>query len=345
MAQNNPYLPDVPEELLQLRRWAMEVKVRHETETLAQIKKRVEQGDTAALDEVSVSSTGNIEFNTTTQRPYLPPASAPTNYRAKSRAEFNAYVRDCEDVFERNPLMFKTDDQKVGFSKQYLDDQRKAIWKKYCEEMKTKHDQDWYPTWDDLKDRMLNCLGTPLQRKLKAHNTIKACHQRTHQSPTELLDYLQPLWDEAEVIDPDQQLADYITALDPNLKRLMGVIMETPDLTLMQVQERASNLWQDLKYQDNASTKSEGSNKRKGDPNNDNRGRNGSNKHHKGQSQPGGGGSGNASAVRHKCYACGRIGHIVDQCKDKKKVDAYKAKRAEKSSGSAPSKNGPAQKD
>jgi hypothetical protein len=37
----------------------------------------------------------------------------------------------------------------------------------------------------------------------------KESRQKPNQTPTDLLAYLQPLWDEAEVTDPRQQVADY----------------------------------------------------------------------------------------------------------------------------------------
>jgi hypothetical protein len=97
---------------------------------------------------------------------------------------------------------------------------------------------------------MLKCLGTLFQRILKASEMIKSCRQRKGQTPTELLAYLEPLWDEAEVDDSSQQVMDYLTALDPSLKKQMALVITTNDLTLTQAEEHANNFYQAVKGSD-----------------------------------------------------------------------------------------------
>jgi hypothetical protein len=327
-----------------LLRWLTGRKIQHETETLASIKERVDKGDVSALDEVKISSTGAVELQSTPARPHLPPAVAPTTYKAKSRTEYNAYVRDCEDAFAQSSVYFRPDDKKISFALQYLDHTRKSVWKGHCTDSIQTHGTAWKPTWAVLKERMLQCLGTPLQRQLKAREAIKICQQRSNQTPSELLEYLQPLWDEAEVVDGRQQVADFITAMDPQLKKYLGVTSDLHELTLSKVEEKASNLYQSFGVAKKDHQKPERPNKRKNDEKGDkeehsdpkkaNKGRNGSKRGRPryGKYQEG-----------IKCFNCNRMGHYAADCRSKPREKTDKDKT--KPSDGDKAKNAQGQKD
>ena len=61
---------------------------------------------------------------------------------------------------------------------------------------------------------MLNALGTPSERKQQAYETLKRTHQKPGQSPTDLLDYLRPLWEELGTSQTTElQVLEYISTL------------------------------------------------------------------------------------------------------------------------------------
>lgn len=106
--------------------------------------------------------------------------------------------RIVRNTFHRSPNHFFTDDVKITFAKQYLNQANKEVWAKHCETLKGVYKDGRHFTWEDLKSRMLRCLGTPLQRTMRASTLIKDAIQKGNQSPGDLMVYLRPLWDEAE---------------------------------------------------------------------------------------------------------------------------------------------------
>lgn len=191
--QNAPESAIVPNELEELRRWAAEVKAQEEITRLRAVKAAYAAGDTSALGMLELNSKGQLESKKSAERPHLPAAKPPTVFASKDRTEYNAWVQDCEDTFHRSPNHFFTDDAKITFAKQYLNQANKEVWAKHCETLKGVYKDGRHFTWEDLKSRMLRCLGTPLQRTMRASTLIKDAIQKGNQSPGDLMVYLRPL--------------------------------------------------------------------------------------------------------------------------------------------------------
>jgi hypothetical protein len=127
--------------------------------------------------------------------------------------EFNRWERDCEGYFLRSPINFQTERQKVDFGVMYVSDPLRTLWESNCI-VNTVAAPGWVPTWHALKAVMLNSMGTPQKRKRQAYEKLKAARQQHGKSPTDLLDYMRPLWEEmGQSATPELQLLEYTSAL------------------------------------------------------------------------------------------------------------------------------------
>jgi hypothetical protein len=62
----------------------------------------------------------------------------------------------------------------------------------------------WMATWVGLKAVMLNLLGTLSERRKLAYDAIKKIRQESGRSPTDLFDYMRPLWEELGLTIPPE---------------------------------------------------------------------------------------------------------------------------------------------
>ena len=174
---------------------------------------------------------------------------------------------------------------------------------------------------------MLNALGTPYERRIRASAALKICKQRIGDSPTELLNYMRNLWEEIAPVPPETQAIDFVNALHPWIQK---------DLALQDAQKRLS--LRDCEEMANISYRRQGPRK---DPNyGRKRGRgnrpekrntsdaNDSTKTYRGPPHnkrrrftPKGDNSSQDNSWKSKvtCYNCNKLGHFSSECRSPKK--------------------------
>jgi hypothetical protein len=125
----------------------------------------------------------------------------------------------------------------------YISEPLKTLWRAHCatEAMVL---PGWAQTWSQLKAVMLNALGTPQERRKIAYEQIKNCKQLANQSPTELLDYLRPLWEElGNSVPPDLQVIQFTSALKPEIQADIERLPVLMRGTLPAVEEQANIIY------------------------------------------------------------------------------------------------------
>lgn len=236
--QTSPTLSAVTEELDNLRQWLKEARDREELEELRQIRARYEAGDRTALQP-----TQGIERATAAPRfssANLPKPEPPHTYSKKNRAQYNRWERDCEGFFLRSPDHFVTEAQRVEFGTRYISEPLKSLWRSYMESQ-TIQDPTFEPNWANVKQVMLDALGTPLERKQQAYEQLKRCHQSASQSPTDLLDYMRPLWEELGTTQsPDMQALEYFSALQEYIQKDLYLLPPDKRTTIAMIEEQAN---------------------------------------------------------------------------------------------------------
>jgi hypothetical protein len=230
---------DAKEELAEMRKWLEKTKQLEELRTLREARARYDAGDPNAL---RLLGTGGIVTNPYPQAPSssLPRPEPPQTYAKRNRTEYNRWERDCEGYFTSSPINFRTEQQKVDFGVRYISEPLKTLWRAHCmtEQLLIPL---WMPTWLELKTVMLNSLGTPQERRQTAYEHLKNCHQRQGQSPTELLDYMRPLWEELGTAHtPELQVIEYTAALRPEIQKDLYLLPVERRSTLPQVEEQAN---------------------------------------------------------------------------------------------------------
>jgi len=318
--------------LKELRQWFKEEQERKELQRLSALRRRYELGDPSALQEAIGTAERPIVAHQATERPTLPRPEPPHRYEKKNRADYNRWLRDNEDYHAKNPIYFQADAQKVAFGLQYTGESVRTLWETHVAQMRL-HDPLWAPTWHDLKEKMLGALGTPEERKQAAYDAIKGCRQKPSQSPTDLLNYIQPLWVEIGELSPYRMVAEFTGALLEEVRRELRHLPQQSRLTLSQVEQEANRIYRDL-VQDGTIKRGSGGSKRRSNtptntspPTKDWKKAKGANKGppkpkvaHEQVDKPRGG---------IECYACGDPGHIAPRCPKTAKRDAYFAKKKE----------------
>ncbi|KAF1361305.1 hypothetical protein EJ07DRAFT_154628 [Lizonia empirigonia] len=124
--------------------------------------------------------------------------------------------------------------------------QQSPIQQAHCSS-KARDSLSWMPTWVGLKQVMLDALGTPAERRQAAYEALKRCRQRTGDPPTNLLDYLRPLWEElGELHSPEMQVLEFTAALHDNIQRDLYLILYERRSTILAVEEQANIISQRL---------------------------------------------------------------------------------------------------
>ncbi|KAF1365600.1 hypothetical protein EJ07DRAFT_150119 [Lizonia empirigonia] len=204
-AQTGPIQDNSLSELEELCAWLKATEEQEELSALREIRRKYDPGDSATILSLQ---RGVPQARTAPAAPSsnLPRPDPPTTYQKLNRAEFNRWERDCEGFFLQSPANFRTEGQKVDFGLRYISESLKTLWQAHCSS-KARDSLSWMPTWVDLKQVMLDALGTPAERRQAAYEALKRCRQRTGDSPTDLLDYLRPLWEElGEFHSPEMQV-------------------------------------------------------------------------------------------------------------------------------------------
>lgn len=161
-------------------------------------------------------------------------------YHKHNRAEYNRWERDCEGYFVQSPSRFQIEARKVEFGVRYVAENLKTLWQAHV--ASNLHLAPlWTPTWLELKTVMLNALGTPAERRQAAYEALKRCRQRPGQSPTDLLDYMRPLWEELGDFHPEEmKVLEYTAALHDSIHKDLYLIPYDRRTTLPAVEEQAN---------------------------------------------------------------------------------------------------------
>lgn len=243
-SQSGPIRPETPNALQDMEAWYKRVQDQEKLKHLMEIRARYEAGDPDVIEEIMQSQMGGSS-RPATATSALPRPEPPQQFKKKDRAEYNRWERDCEGYFKRAPLNFKREQQKVDFGAMYVSEPLKTLWRAHCSEKSVL--PGWFPTWVELKLVMLNSLGTPGERKQRAYEQLMKAKQLPTQSPTELLDYLRPFWEELGTeYTPQLQVLGYVSALRPEIREDVERLPIGMRSLLWQVEEQANIVYRRL---------------------------------------------------------------------------------------------------
>ncbi|KAB2098923.1 hypothetical protein AG0111_0g12852 [Alternaria gaisen] len=226
-------------QLARLRTWKENQLKRLELARLQKLYDRVESGDIEALEEeLRPESSARPAQSSSTSG--LPRPEPPQVFSKTNRAQYNRWERDCESYFLRVPQSFTTEIQRVDFGAMYISEPLKTLWQAHKSAERHKS-PTWTPMWVDLKAVMLNALGSPQERKQRAYDLLKHAHQRPSQNPTDLLDFMRPLWEElGSDRTLDVQVLEYTAALREDIRKSLLLLPIDRRSTLPQVEEHAN---------------------------------------------------------------------------------------------------------
>ncbi|KAF2681063.1 hypothetical protein K458DRAFT_85805 [Lentithecium fluviatile CBS 122367] len=194
-----------------LRKWKQQKLDELELEELEQQRARFEAGDRTALLPASQASSAD-QLVTTSSTSGLPRPKDPHTFIKRDRRDYNLWVADCEGYFVDNPRHFATEAQKAQFGARYISEELKTSWRMEQQRQRSL-DPLWDVTWDRLSKKMLESLGSRLERRQRAMESLKGCRQRPTQSPTDLLNYMRPLWEEVGSTDESTQALEFFNCL------------------------------------------------------------------------------------------------------------------------------------
>jgi hypothetical protein len=239
VAQPGPLGATPNQELQELRAWLQSAQALEELRSLQELRARYEAGDATA---VLPTHPGRSVLPTLQATPSasLPRPEPPKQFAKRNRMEFNRWERDCEGYFLRSPVHFQTERQRVDFGVMYVSDPLRTLWESNCV-VNTVNSPGWVPTWQGLKAVMLNSMGTPQERKKMAYDKLKAARQQASKSPTDLLDYMRPLWEElGPSVTPEMQLLEFSAALRHDIQIELERLPFAMRSTIPMVEEQAN---------------------------------------------------------------------------------------------------------
>jgi hypothetical protein len=238
-AHNDPVEDELDRELQELEAWHARATKLEKVARLREVQARYLAGEPNALQAAQVNAVGPY---TTPAVPTsgLPRPEPPHVFSKRNRADYNCWRRDCERYFERLPANFPQELQKVDFGAQYLSETMKSLWSAYCADQRRALPL-WSPTWDAMKAVMLGSLGTQAERRQKAYEALNRARMLPHSTPTELLDYMRPYWEElGNTHGPELQVMGFVHALPDDIQKQLFMYPEDRRVTLTQVEEIAN---------------------------------------------------------------------------------------------------------
>jgi hypothetical protein len=325
LGQDGPFEVTPAQQLEELRDWLKNAQALEELRSLQELRARYEAGDVTAVLP-SYSGRTPVLAQQATPSASLPRPEPPKQFTKRSRMEYNRWERDCEGYFLRSPINFQTERQKVDFGIMYVSDPLRTLWESHCLVYTTTL-PGWVPTWQALKTAMLNSMGTPQERKRMAYEKLKAARQQAGKSPTDLLDYMRPLWEEMGFsATPELQMLEYTSALRHDIQIELERLPFTMKCTIPMIEEQANIVYRRKapareQKEQSAKTKvhgrpkdsqsSEGDQKTPKKAKKVKTGQTGS----KGDKKPHSG----ATPQRITCYKCGEPGHKSFECTNPEK--------------------------
>ena len=130
-----------------------------------------------------------VEMDTVVERPrkIIRPEKLPI-YHGKTVREHREFIRECKGAFRLTPENFPTDESKIIWARQYLDEDQKKLW--VNEEDKN---PDYEFTWQEFIDFLLNQIEDPVNRGLDIAQQYTDAYQRQNQTVRQFDNYLRAL--------------------------------------------------------------------------------------------------------------------------------------------------------
>lgn len=319
------------QELLAARIWYTRVREEIELRSLREAQAAVEAGDDSAIFRVLSAErpAGGSVYGSGSH--LLPRPESHSVYGAKNRTNYNDWVRDSEMSFSKAPQSFLNAQQKIDWGYQYLTGALKTVWDVHVSARQRERDGKYTASWDEFKSKMLDQLGTLYERQLAASYAIKSAEQRPTQTPTDLLNYLRPQWDEIEQDNPTTQVLDFYHALHPDVRSQLDLLPQEKRRDLPTVEEQANIAWRRVKRSLHA-RKAEQSGKKRGNDDNDANGVQSGAKGHKrpkkqtfiekeNSTNPKGS---TEDPENITCWNCGEKGHKKPECRKDRIGDGLK---------------------
>lgn len=250
----DPEEDDVDKQLQELEAWHERATKLRRLALLKEARAKYNAGDEFALQLADAGTSRPIppQANPTAG---LPRPEPPQTFSKRNRVEYNRWKRDCERYFQRLPQSFRTDAPKIDFAGQYLSESMKSLWEAHVADQ-SRLALKYEPTWETMKAVMLGTLGTLSERRQRAFDSITKARMRSDSSPTDLLDYMRPFWEElGSTHGADLQVMEYIHALPDDIQKQLFIYPENRRRTITQVEEAANTIFRQRPRQRDASDK------------------------------------------------------------------------------------------
>jgi hypothetical protein len=241
-SQNGPPEANTEQRLEEMRKWLKSAQASEELRLLREIRAKYEAGDTAAVHSAQLTPNGT-QIVQPKPSSTLPRPEAPKVFTKRNRAEYNRWERDCEGYFVRVPSSFTTEVEKVNFGTMYISEPLRTLWESHCSVNITTLPV-WAPTWQELKNVMLNSMGTPQERRKLAYEKLKTCRQQAGKSPTDLMDYMRPLWEElGPFVTTEIKMLEFTSALRHDIQNELERLPFTMRCTIPMIEEQANIIY------------------------------------------------------------------------------------------------------
>nr|OQO15702.1 hypothetical protein B0A51_17500 [Rachicladosporium sp. CCFEE 5018] len=246
----------------------------------------------------------------------LPKDKESPTFEGANRAQYDDWVRALERQFRRYPRMNNSEQLKLDQAETYIGHLQNDHWDRWkrAKEAKPVHSE---PTWANMKQCMLDTMGTGPERRQKAHDRLKHIHQG-QRSPTELLEEMKQLWAEIEEDRDTQMVHSFTAALNPALR--LHVLSQGTEAQTLAAREEQANLAYRLlprSHAEPSASRTSASRKRQGTTSYGRRspGQSGPDRDEKplddSRQRPKRAGS------PRRCYKCNQVGHLQKECTNK----------------------------
>jgi hypothetical protein len=237
--------PDQAQELAELRLWFTRTQEQAELSRLAQLKARIDQGEDISILEnpprTAGAETAPQIITRVTRSAKLPEPPKPRVFKGQEKAHYEEWVRDCETYHRRAPQDLAAEDEKVQFGLGFVSQDLKRNWEAFVREKEVEQN-DWAPTWAEMKQFMHNQLGSEYERTQSAFEELKGATQG-NKTPLEFLNYLRPLWTEASVFDTQIRIRWFVAGLSPAINRHLRFNYPEEAKTLQEAENRAMSAY------------------------------------------------------------------------------------------------------